>query len=121
MERLTSRNPLTERGAMNLSLTDLYMRLKVYEDAEEEGRLLVLPCRIGDPVWFVVQDVDDPGRWEICEPQKVTEVGPHGFWISGLLDEPDGIHMFTPWSALGSEAFLSREAAEAALEEREGA
>ena len=119
MERLTSRNPLTERGAMNLSLTDLYMRLKVYEDAEEEGRLLVLPCKIGAPVWFVVRDVDDPGRWEICEPQKVTEVGCRGFWISGLLDEPDGMHMFMPWSALGSEACLSREAAEAALKERE--
>ena len=119
MERLTSRNPLTERGAMNLSLTDLYMRLKVYEDAEEEGRLLVLPCKIGAPVWFVVRDVDDPGRWEICEPQKITEVGTRGFWISGLLDEPDGMHMFMPWSALGSEAFLSREAAEAALKERE--
>lgn len=87
--------------------------------AEEEGRLLVLPCKIGAPVWFVVQDVDDPGRWEICEPQKITEVGPRGFWISGLLDEPDGMHMFTPWSALGSEAFLSREAAETALKERE--
>jgi len=83
--------------------------------AEAEGRLLVLPCKIGAPVWFVVRDVDDPGRWEICEPQKVTEVGPRGFWISGLLDEPDGMHMFTPWSALGSEAFLSREAAEAKL------
>lgn len=87
--------------------------------AEAEDRLLVLPCKVGDPMWFVVQDVDDPGRWEICEPQKITEVGPRGFWISGLLDEPDGTHMFTPWSALGSEAFLSREAAETALKERE--
>ena len=92
-----------------------------WKQAEEEGRLLVLPCRIGAPMWFVVQDVDDPGRWEICEPQKVTEVGTRGFWISGLLDEPDGMHMFTPWSALGSEAFLSREAAETKLKEAEGA
>lgn len=88
--------------------------------AEAEGRLVVPPCKIGTPVWFIVRDVDDPGRWEICEPQKVTEVGARGFWISGLLDEPDGMHMFTPWSALGSEAFLSREAAEAKLEECEG-
>lgn len=94
-------------------------RASAIMDAEQEGRLLVLPCKIGAPVWFVVQDVDDPGRWEICEPQKVTEVGTRGFWISGLLDEPDGTHMFTPWSALGSEAFLSREAAETALKERE--
>ena len=106
-------------SAFNLvakSGTDMLIeRLKETICAEAEGRLLVLPCKIGAPVWFVVRDVDDPGRWEICEPQKVTEVGPRGFWISGLLDEPDGMHMFTPWSALGSEAFLSREAAEAKL------
>lgn len=106
-------------SAFNLvakSGTDMLIeRLKEIICAEAEGRLLVLPCKIGAPVWFVVRDVDDPGRWEICEPQKVTEVGPRGFWISGLLDEPDGMHMFTPWSALGSEAFLSREAAEAKL------
>lgn len=96
-----------------------YLKLAAYENAEEDGEMLWLLCKVGAPVWFVVQDVDDPGRWEICEPQKITEVGTRGFWISGLLDEPDGMHMFTPWSALGSEAFLSREAAETALEERE--
>lgn len=98
-----------------LSREDNSDHVKDLLNAESEGRLLVLPCKIGAPVWFVVRDVDDPGRWEICEPQKVTEVGPRGFWIGGLLDEPDGMHMFTPWSALGSEAFLSREAAEAKL------
>lgn len=101
----------TEQGAIKL--------LAAYGDFDEEGRLAVLACKVGDPVWFVVRDVDDPGRWEICEPQKITEVGTRGFWISGLLDEPDGMHMFTPWSALGTDAFLSREAAEAALKERE--
>ena len=40
MKRLTSGKPLTESQAMNLSLTDLYMRLKSYEDAEEQGRLV---------------------------------------------------------------------------------
>ncbi len=44
MERLTNKSPLAESQAMNLSLTDLYMRLKIYEDAEEEGRLMVLDC-----------------------------------------------------------------------------
>lgn len=53
MKRLTSKNPLTENEAMNLSLTDLYMRLKVYEDAEAEGRLLILPCKVGDTVYAI--------------------------------------------------------------------
>lgn len=43
VKRLTSRNPLTEREALNLSLTDLYFQLKVYEDAEEQGLLVHLP------------------------------------------------------------------------------
>lgn len=32
MKRLTKCTPLTENEAMALSLTDLYMRLKAYED-----------------------------------------------------------------------------------------
>ena len=28
-------------------------RLKAYEDAEQDGRLVVLPCKVGDDVWFV--------------------------------------------------------------------
>lgn len=55
MERLTSRNPLTESQAMNLSLTDLYMRLKTYEDAEEQGRLVVFPpVKIGDTLFYIL-------------------------------------------------------------------
>lgn len=59
MERLTSRNPLTESEAMNLSLTDIYMRLKVYEDAEEQGRLVVLPCKVGDTVFTIEENYFD--------------------------------------------------------------
>lgn len=33
MNRLTKSTQLTENEAMNLSLTDLYMRLQAYEDA----------------------------------------------------------------------------------------
>lgn len=30
----------------------VWERLKQYEDAEEQGRLLVLPCKVGDSVWI---------------------------------------------------------------------
>ena len=36
MNRLTSKKPLTEFETMNLFLTDLYNRLKEYEDTELE-------------------------------------------------------------------------------------
>lgn len=76
VNRLTKSRPLTENESMNLSLTELYIRLQAYEDAglepeeirellhdstgplhkklgewidaEQEGRLVVLPC--GDDV-----------------------------------------------------------------------
>ncbi len=35
------------------SLADLRERLKKYEDLEEQGRLLELPCKVGDTVWGI--------------------------------------------------------------------
>lgn len=34
-----------------LEIDDVYMKLKEYEDAEEQGLLLRLPCKVGDYVW----------------------------------------------------------------------
>ena len=67
MDRLTSRTPLTEFEAMNLSLTNLYMRLKTYEDAEEEGRLIVLPCKVGDTVYVIEPNLCDLRAKDTCD------------------------------------------------------
>ena len=34
------------------ALEELYNKLAEYEDAEEEGRLVELPCKVGDTVYF---------------------------------------------------------------------
>lgn len=114
MERLTSKNPLTESQAMNLSLTDLYMRLKAYEDAEEQRRLIVLPCNVGDTVFtktrktissfevkgfFVGRDGDIFIRWNLID----------GFYGPYRMDG------FSP-DKIGKTVFLTREEAEKALE-----
>lgn len=31
----------------------VWERLKQYEDAEEQGRMLVLPCKVGDTVYSI--------------------------------------------------------------------
>lgn len=31
----------------------IYCRLARYEDAEEQGRLVILPCKLGDTVWVL--------------------------------------------------------------------
>lgn len=37
------------------AMTDLRERLKEYEDSEEQGRLIKLPCKVGDTVYHVMQ------------------------------------------------------------------
>ena len=37
------------------AMADLRERLKEYEDLEEQGRLIKLPCKVGDTVYHVVQ------------------------------------------------------------------
>lgn len=133
MERLTSRNPLTGSEALNLSLTDLYMRLKSYEDAEEEGRLvslppksqdldfmrifelitadgeeraIILPCKVGDAVYYIngygiykakatTFRFNESGIRVYCERKFMGVIGFEGIY--------------------GKTVFLTREEAEAAL------
>ena len=38
------------------AMADLRERLKEYEDLEEQGRLVKLPCHIGDSIYSVVED-----------------------------------------------------------------
>lgn len=40
------------------AMADLRERLKEYEDLGEQGRLLKLPCKIGDDVYFVPSEVN---------------------------------------------------------------
>lgn len=76
---------------------------------------LALPCKVGDTVWFVLHDspcfYPETSGWYIGET-KVTTVTNEGF-CDGAVDV-DGI---TPWDELGKMVFLTREEAEAALEE----
>lgn len=63
MERLTESNPswiddeLWERACEPSceEIDAVYRKLKDYEDLEEQGRLVKLPCEVGDTVYHVVQ------------------------------------------------------------------
>ncbi len=85
--------------------------------AEAEGRLVILPCKVGDTVYAVLEDMDSYGSY-IIEDEQISEAGSKGFWVSGISDEPDEMHIFTPWSDFGKMVFLTREEAEKALEGR---
>lgn len=59
MERLTESNPswiddeLWERACEPdcEEIDAVYRKLKDYEDLDEQGRLIKLPCKVGDTVW----------------------------------------------------------------------
>ena len=63
MERLTYRGSeiMTEDGLTIPSYSDyptrrIIERLAEYEDLEEQGLLLRLPCKVGDKAWYVNRD-----------------------------------------------------------------
>ncbi|RJV97923.1 hypothetical protein DWW15_11745 [Subdoligranulum sp. AF14-43] len=89
-------------------------RLRELAQAKKEGRLVVLPCSIGDPVFM------GTGRYKITGYEEdVCD----GFYIGrdGVLQVKaqnyNGNH--GTYGVIGQTAELTREAAEAALKERE--
>lgn len=94
--------------------TALVERLADYEDAEEQGLLLRLPCKVGDiPYWIADEDKDGNKGLFIMEDEPITAVSirEDGFYICSGYDN---------WSKVGSEyALLTREEAEQKLKEME--
>lgn len=112
MNRLTEPNyTYDDCDFMESGMAPYMNRLAAYEDAEAEGRLIALPCRIGDQVWTIrnhggvphvytgaVSEIffaeDDAGVTRLCMAVKGVS---KGFW--------------------GERFFNTREEAEAALKE----
>lgn len=86
----------------------LVSELKEYKDLEEQGKLLKLPCAVGDTVYSLDRfcggySLDCPSRpCESCEDYKL-EIYEAKFKLNDIND-------------FGKTVFLTREEAEAALE-----
>ncbi len=100
-------------------------RWEEYKTLEEQGKLLKLPCMVGDTVWELCKC--DDGIYRIF-PMKVTKVVPYGSirWIKGK--EPaiwnvyaisDYTDMYKSFYDFGKTVFLMQEEAEAALKKME--
>lgn len=132
MERLTERNPLWiddemwERACEPdcEEIDAVYRKLKEYEDAEEQGLLLLPPCRVGDTVY--VNNVLGCGE---SEEYRVIRVDYHStlgtgrneYYIEALLNDDPGASIGFYDKEFGKNAFLTREKAEAKLKEMEDA
>lgn len=79
------------------------------------------PCKVGDKAYILLDpeycDVDE----EPISEDTITEVGGHGFWISDCLPPQQDMGTFISWEQVGVDAFLSRTAAEEALNKKEDA
>lgn len=97
-------------------IDQLKEQLRVYQEAEKDGRLHILPVNVGAEVYWIIYD-QVTGMWSLGEPEKIADVGTKGFYLSADLDEPGNPDEFHSWDELGGEVFLNREEAEAKLAE----
>lgn len=96
-------------------------KLAAYEDTEENKSLLKLPCRIGDPVWFITKifDVNSEDTIESIDKYTVTEIRGNKYnpvWYLASNIKGD-IRDFHP-SSIGRYVFLNVIDAANKLEER---
>lgn len=88
------------------AMAELRERLKYYEDLEEQGRLLVLPCKVGDTVYEILEETVPNHHFYINE-WKVQDVS------------TQSIKYADEWESYDYEnLYFTREEAEAAMKKR---
>lgn len=115
---------------------DLYGRLKAYEDiaelcggfdrlrelaeADKGGRVVVLPCKVGDTVYMIehIFDIDNGVCDEICA-RKVIGHGGNNLNQLWLIGSGGICNAYIFVSEFGKTVFLTREEAERAMEGKE--
>lgn len=126
MERLTESNPswindeLWERACEPdcEEIDTVYRKLKEYEDLEEQGRLIKLPCKVGDVVYFAHHDRVISS--EVLSEKYHAEAENHGVFIRERLTiDVEGVSAEIDFGDIGKTVFLTKSEAEAKLKEME--
>lgn len=100
-------------------LLDEYNKLKdklaAYEDAEKQGRLIVLPCKVGDSIFRINEFYGTPqNKWD--EQIIEWQVAHITLYLDEIVFVDDSDNCFRV-DDLGKTVFLTPEEAEAALKE----
>lgn len=101
-------------------LNDALEKLADYEDAEEQGLLLRLPCKVGDKVWAIASKCDaDMINEEICENISSCDICPYEKEYVVFEDIITNIVLFDMLlnNKFGKTIFLTKEEAEQALKQ----
>lgn len=106
------------RTTQGEKIATILKKLADYEDLEEQGRLLKLPCKVGDTVYAIGFNNNKPIIYEsvvlsilITEKEIAFNVKVNEFGINSQLNQ----------SMFGKTVFLTKSEAEAKLEELRGA
>lgn len=116
MDRLTYSG--TKEAKSDVTIGEALNRLAEYEDLEEQGKLLKLPCAVGDTVYYA-----DNEYYFTVLPVKVDEIAvmeSNVILYKCLLFDGNGdveTQFDFDKDDFGKTAFLTREEAEAALKE----
>lgn len=76
--------------------------------------VILPPCKVGDMVYFVLEDLDEETDGKFISSQRINEVSTRGIFVSDSLSE-ENCRIFVPYSDFGENVFLSKAEAERAL------
>lgn len=88
-------------------------RNMIFADYLLANGVVALPCKVGDVVYFVIEDdVTEEGKY--ISKQQINDVSTKGIFVSDSLSE-ENCECFVPYSDFGKSAFYTEEEAERAL------
>lgn len=103
-------------------IAEYLKELKSYKEAEEQGLLVRLPCKVGDIVWELC--LCDDGNYKIF-PMTVKTISEYGTLrqvkkdktIWNIYAESDYTYMYKSFADFGKTVFSTKEEAEKKLKE----
>ena len=114
--------PFTEDAMINLAAQALGVepsRLRELAEADKDGRVVVLPCKVGDTLWVTGRD-NVPREMELKAPDiRAVCTDEDNLCMSTCNRKPDGFCAYrlrNDGADIGKTVFLTREEAKAALE-----
>ena len=123
-EEVLPKDKVDEIALKLMRLADLaslcnYTRLRELAEADKDGRLVVLPCKVGGTLWVTGRD-NVPREMELEAPDiRAVCTDEDNLCMSTCNRKPDGFCAYrlrNDGADIGKTVFLTREEAEAALE-----
>lgn len=128
MERLTKSGAISgkdinelldESNENQMCKTKAYYKLQEYEDLEEQGRLVKLPCKVGDTLYSALGE--KVLKSEVISVKYHCEAENHGVFIrERIIIDTDDFETEINFSDIGKTVFFTQAEAEARLKELRG-